>query len=106
MVPRNAGGARWTELGEAHPGKSSSAVQQRYAIGDRSDRCILTTPGQQTLNLRIVPGRLHRDRPRKAHRPNCCGLCLLLDAVVIDHDHVGLGLVSTAYSGTLEPFVP
>ena len=49
------------------------------------------------LDLRILPARLQRERPCKHRsqarsaeriRPYCCGLCLLLDAVVIDHDDV------------------
>src|SRR6266851_8899124 len=43
---------RLGEFGETQPGESSCAIEQWHTIGDRSDRCILTAPGQQALNLR------------------------------------------------------
>ena len=39
FVPRSG------KFGETQPGESSCATEQRHAIGDRSDRRILTAPG-------------------------------------------------------------
>src|SRR5882724_5233124 len=70
FVPRSG------EFGETQPGESSCAIQQGHAIGYRSDRCILTAPGQQTLNLRIVPTCAESKCPRE-HRSQTCSAELL-----------------------------
>ena len=91
---------------QTQPGESSCCMQKRHAIGDRSERCILTAPGQQTLDLRIAPPRLQREGPSKHRsqarsakriRPYCRRLCLLLDAVMIDHNDIDSQLLRQSH---------